>query len=227
VRRPVVLLLIAGCLLWAWVANPVNRPPAKQPTEHYLKAYQFSTDWFTNRSRISVWEEVLGPMKGTAFLNYLEVGVYEGRSAIWMLENILTHPTARLIGVDTFPGDLKERFMTNVRISGFERKVTAIKGYSRVELRNLPLGRFDIIYIDGSHAAADVLADAVLSWELLKNGGLLIFDDYPLWPHLPDERRPQIAIDAFISVYRNSIEVIHQDWMVILRKRSGHGMPLR
>ena len=49
---------------------------------------------------------------------------------------------------------------------------------SQVVLRRLPLETYDIIYIDGSHATSDVLEDAVLSYRLLKPGGLLIFDDY-------------------------------------------------
>ncbi|MCZ6464828.1 MAG: class I SAM-dependent methyltransferase [Proteobacteria bacterium] len=36
----------------------------------------------------------------------------------------------------------------------------------------------DFIYIDGCHEAACVLLDAVLSWDLLKVGGTMIFDDY-------------------------------------------------
>lgn len=32
------------------------------------------------------------------------------------------------------------------------------------------------MYIDGSHAAKDVIADAVLAWALLRPGGVLIFD---------------------------------------------------
>lgn len=33
-----------------------------------------------------------------------------------------------------------------------------------------------VVYIDGSHAAKDVIADAVLAWALLRPGGVLIFD---------------------------------------------------
>jgi len=38
---------------------------------------------------------------------------------------------------------------------------------------------YDIVYIDGSHVANDVLQDAVLVWQLVKVGGFMIFDDYP------------------------------------------------
>ena len=40
------------------------------------------------------------------------------------------------------------------------------------------INNFDLIYIDASHYAPDVLSDAVLAFKLLKPGGILIFDDY-------------------------------------------------
>lgn len=40
--------------------------------------------------------------------------------------------------------------------------------------------KFDFIYVDGLHLSQDVLYDALLSFDLLKVGGILIFDDY-LW----------------------------------------------
>ena len=97
------------------------------------------------------------------------------------------------------------------------------QGFSR--LRKLPLDSFDVVYVDGSHTADDVLADAILSWGLLKTGGIVIFDDY-LWDggyytgngrHLPGELLPGMAINAFIQTYRSYIEVVHHDYQMILR----------
>jgi len=76
--------------------------------------------------------------------------------------------------------------------------------------------RFDLVYIDGSHEAADVLADAVLAWPLLKPGGLLGFDGYT-WQTLPEsERRPVPAIDAFLTAMRGRYQEVyrgHQLWV--------------
>jgi predicted O-methyltransferase YrrM len=193
---------------------------------HYLKNYNFTLD-STFRGfirQIPVWKKVLRPFKGKPNIHYLEIGVNQGRSAIWVLENILTHPTSTLAGIDIFPEgtDWKEKYLSNLDMSGFAHKATTIEGFSQIKLRSLPLNSFDIIYIDGDHKADGVLADAVLSWDLLKAGGILIFDDY-LWfkEHLPDELRPQIAIDSFITAYRNSIEVVHRGNQVFIRKRKG------
>ena len=64
--------------------------------------YEFDQDrdWV---SRVgATWMKALEPYKGKPNVRYLEVGVYEGRSFIWMAENILTHPTSRLTGIDPF-----------------------------------------------------------------------------------------------------------------------------
>lgn len=45
-------------------------------------------------------------------------------------------------------------------------------------LCQLPVNAFDFYYVDGSHVAPDVMADAVLGWRLLKPGGIMVFDDY-------------------------------------------------
>jgi predicted O-methyltransferase YrrM len=59
--------------------------------------------------------------------------------------------------------------------------------------------QFDFIYIDGNHCCDNVLADAVMSWTMLKPGGIMLFDDY-LYEDLPDVLdRGKIAIDAFCT----------------------------
>ena len=91
-------------------------------------------------------------------------------------------------------------------------------------MRNLPLESFDIIYIDGSHAKDAVLEDAVLSWRLLKEGGLLIFDDYR-WAGVfgvaefdAETDVPKLAIDPFVRCFDRHFDVIHNSHQLILRK---------
>ena len=189
-----------------------------EPTNNKLKTYNFSSDWFTRN--ISLWNKLLHPLKEKPNIHYLEIGSYEGRSAVWMLENILTHSSAKLTGIDIFPGDLKQRYLSNIKKSGSSQKVITITGKSQIELKKLPAESFDIIYIDGSHKADDVLADTVLSWNLLKIGGILIFDDYS-WKRneFPKHLRPEIAIDSFINAYSNHIEIMHKGYQVFLRKK--------
>ena len=132
---------------------------------------------------------------------------------------MLTHETARIECVDVFyDGGYASRFDHNIRTALGERKVRKIAGRSQEVLRRLPLDHYDAIYVDGSHAAADVLEDAVLAFRLLKRGGVLIFDDY-LWnTHLDPAVIPKPAIDAFLTIFQGHYELMHVGYQVSLRR---------
>jgi len=67
---------------------------------------------------------------------------------------------------------------------------------------------FDFIYIDGSHQAPDVITDACMAWQLLKTGGIILFDDYA-WLDMPGIlQRPKIAIDAFTTLFSDKLQVV-------------------
>jgi hypothetical protein len=83
-------------------------------------------------------------------------------------------------------------------------------------------GPYDFIYIDGSHLAPDVLADAVLGWLLLKSGGIMIFDDFR-WDRMPrPEQCPGIAIEGFLRCHSGWYDLLHVDWQVAIRKRPSY-----
>ena len=215
VRVALIILLFAnplGAASGSLQAQSVHK-------EERAKPYKFTKDWFSGN--IPLWTEVLAPFKGKPNIHYLEIGVWEGRSAIWVLENILTHPTSTLTGIDVFPDNLKETYIENLRISGFPEKAVTLTGLSQIELRRLNPDSYHIIYIDGGHTADMVLADAVLCWDLLKVGGVIIFDDYRWGREYPDEIRPGMAVDTFITAYRNHLELVHKGYQVIVRKKEG------
>lgn len=175
---------------------------------------------------------------GIPNIQVLEVGSFEGRSAVWLLENLLTGPGAHLTCIDKFvlddefreiidrmklviPQDLdiEARFDHNIALAGGKKRVTKLKGSSGDILRTLPLSHFDLIYIDGSHTARNVLTDAVLCWDLLKQDGLMIFDDYR-WNVFPEDslKSPAVAIDSFMRCFDGEFVTILMDYQVILRK---------
>ncbi len=198
----------------------IVRDPLAPTPDAYLEDYEFTDDWFT--PHIPVWKAALSPFQGQPGIQYLEIGLYEGRSAVWMLENILTHPTARMTGLDIFEGPLKERYLANISLSGAADKVTTIIDYSQIVLRKLPLDSFDIVYIDGSHDENDVFEDAALSWRLLREGGVLIFDDYrhvACYGH-NNVASPKVAIDGFYRSFQRQLEVIHNSHQLLLRKNT-------
>lgn len=183
----------------------------------------FSQDWFTYS--IPQWEAALAGAHGRPNFRALEVGCYEGRSARWLLENVLTGEGATLDCIDTFlgtvtpmpgaPDAMLDRFLAN--IAPWRPRVTVHRGESWKTLRGLA-GPYHFAYIDGSHWAADALSDAVLIWPLLAEGAVLIFDDY-IWGggRFPHER-PQLGIDSFLACYTGRYELLQKSHLVALRK---------
>jgi predicted O-methyltransferase YrrM len=196
---------------------------ADRPENPYKGSYEFNPDldWFSQN--VPVWNAAMEDYKGRPELQYLEIGCFEGRSAVWMLENVLTDPTSNLTCVDPYQEHIgeavKQRFLSNVAKAGAADRFQLVQGFSQEKLRELPLDKFDIIYIDGDHRAAPVLEDAVLSWRLLKVGGLMIFDDYR-WEveRQPPAERPLMAIDFFTETFKDRVEIVHRDYQLILRK---------
>jgi glycosyltransferase involved in cell wall biosynthesis/predicted O-methyltransferase YrrM len=192
------------------------------------QGYQFTQDWFSHN--IPVWETTLRSLAGKP-LNALEIGSWEGRSTCWLLTHILTHDAARITCVDTFAGSiehasyesdylqsLEERFDFNIAKTNAAHKVIKKVGSSQEILRSLPQNSYDLLYIDGSHLASDVLEDTLLSWRLVKVGGVIIFDDYGFSFADQPKHNPKLAIDAFLQIFAEHIDLIHQGYQVIIQK---------
>lgn len=205
-----------------YLLKKVNRKPAPPV---------YSTDWFSHH--IVNWMEWLAHYQHQPDLLFLEIGSYEGRSTRWLLDNILTHARSQIICIDTWRGSMEhvewknnmnmvqKNFLHNIH--PHRKKVKCCIGTSQEIIRNKPAvfrsGSFDFIYIDGSHAASDVLEDAVYSFRLLKSGGLMVFDDYT-WDYYPDAKlNPRMAIDAWLACFEGQYQLLHQQQQVCVQKR--------
>jgi len=187
--------------------------------------FEFTTDWFSRFA--SVWRQLLERHPPSRIL---EIGSYEGRAACFLVETCAAVRDIELHCVDTWQGGVEHEAGAMPAVEGrFDRNIASAmaaaphkvdfhkhKSFSAPAMvRLLADGRaetFDLIYVDGSHQAPDVLADAVLAFMLLKVGGLLIFDDY-LWSMEGAGRQdfynmPKPAIDAFVNLYQRKLSVV-------------------
>jgi predicted O-methyltransferase YrrM len=191
-----------------------------------LNQYVFSKDWFSNN--IPRWQQNLKKLikkgKNTPLLA-LEIGSFEGRSAIWTLENILVHTDSKIICVDNFNNipsrnrnATKQRFLQNT--ASFGDKISLIDDDSRNALKSPDIltKQFDFIYIDASRHSKNVLEDAILSLPLLKVGGYIVFDDYTSSKE-HDFSCPKQGIDAFLDIFNDELKVENTSWQVIARKK--------
>ena len=184
----------------------------------------FSQDWFSHNK--PTWEKTITPyLKAIDSPKILEVGVFEGRSSLWFLSNF---PALVLTVIDpwAFTNDASEdtynRFKSN--ISPFNDRVTVMRGTSQL-MRTLQDKEYDVIYIDGEHTSSAVLHDAILAYELVKIGGLLIFDDYQGGDK--SLMYPKPAVDFFHEAYGalNKIELVSDSYQRIYKKLAGVAPP--
>ncbi len=190
--------------------------------------YQYSKDWFTGWAP-EVWLQLVDklPMRK----RFLEIGSYEGRSAVWTVENMM-EDGGEIVCIDTWAGGeehatmdgVEDRFDYNIatlRTQYPDRYVTKMKSPSLGALivANEQYDPFDFVYIDGSHVAKDVLTDAVLAWPCLRPGGIICFDDYLYGDPRDILHRPKIAVDAFVNIFSEQLEFIHVGYQMIVRKK--------
>jgi predicted O-methyltransferase YrrM len=201
---------------------------AEESFETYFAGAELTTDWTSRNYRL--WASLLASRRHEP-LRLLEIGSWEGRSALFFLNYL---PQATIVCVDTFAGSIEHRSWplwqrwTQLRrieqrfdrnLAPFGARVEKLKADSRVALGRLGLARrrFDVVYLDGSHLAVDVYRDAVLSWPLVVRGGLLIFDDYQRKLG-PAHDLPAVGIDAFLEAHKGGYEELFRGHQIAIRK---------
>jgi hypothetical protein len=190
---------------------------------------EFSSDWTS--LHIPIWIAVLRSFRDRP-CDVLEIGSWEGRSAVFFLEFLLH---CRLTCIDTFGGGaenhaspvesgqiplIERRFDSNLKayVPRFEklkaRSITALDALSQAG------ASFDIIYVDGSHMRDDVMVDSILAWRMVRSGGLLIWDDYAGGVGKPSPERVCPAVDSFLAWHMGEFIELHRGYQVIVQRRT-------
>ncbi len=179
--------------------------------------YFFTLDIFSHR--IEVWTEQLKSSIGAENINALEVGFYQGMSACWLLDTILTHKTARLTCIDeNYNPKLKE----NITKTGAEFKVSVLDGNTHELLRGCKTNSFDLINLQDRCKLIDhVEKTTELAWQLLKPQGLMILNYYGWRNPGNDRENPKIGIDRFLGSIKDRWQPTYQSaqtFQLIIRK---------
>jgi len=188
---------------------------------NYNFTYDFREGPYSNI--LSIFKEFGTPTK------MIEVGSYEGRTSLWISDNMhelgldlevfMIDPH---IGSDDIPHTLKEireNFINNleyVKIRNPKHKVHHLDKTSTEGLLELiqKKEKVDFIYVDGDHKSCQVLTDLVLSWELLKENGVILCDDVNGWQFTDKngvsaaQLSPKMAVEAFIQCNWHKIRVL-------------------
>lgn len=195
--------------------------------ERWYDGKSFSSDWTT--WHFGNWCKWLHRLRD-APVRILEIGSWEGRSALFFLNYF---PACRLTCVDTFGGSVEhalnpyfaalvpeteKKFDAN--LSAFAGRIEKRKGPSSAVLPQLAIEhrQFDIIYVDGSHRAADVFSDAALSWPMVAREGIVIFDDYEFDQMEGELERPMLGIDVFLASIEGQYRLLHKGYQVAIAR---------
>ncbi len=155
-----------------------------------------------------------------------------GRAARRCSSSTIFRP-AGLVCVDTFGGNVEHalnphfaalvpeterKFDANV--ASFAGRFEKRKGSSSAVLPQLAIEhrQFDIVYVDGSHRAADVYSDAALSWPMVARNGIVIFDDYEFDQMEGELERPMLGIDIFLAAIDGQYRLVHKGYQVAIVK---------
>ena len=206
-------------------SNFLERKIKKNTTFNQFKELinnkNFSTYWFLNNYKI------IGnflPKDYNKKFNYLEIGSFEGLSALFVLSywknvkatfvDIWESSSDESQFLDFNFKDIEKTFDSNLDGYNFTKiKSTSTEAFTKLKKKL----RFDCIYIDGSHNGFDIYNDAVASFDILNEGGLIIFDDITnIYNEI--EMQPHDAFEKFYNFYKNKIKVLFLKNIAIVKK---------
>jgi len=169
----------------------------------------------------------------------LEIGCFEGKTTNYIVDNILSHD-GKIVCIDPLENtylvdnlNAKDelsnkywncfnqqynRFIENTK-HNFE-KIELYRELSSSALTKLTLeykNKFDFIYVDGDHREQGVYLDGLLSLELCKTGGIILFDDY-LWKDCHDIEETKKGIDRFLTDCQNNIQILISNYQIAVEK---------
>lgn len=183
----------------------------------------FTSDWTSDK--LQNWTRFVSRNNVRSIL---EIGSWEGRSAIFFLEHCLN---STITCIDTFKGGqehlgieglatVEERFDSNLAPYGSRVEKIRSRSIPALDRLGIDCRMFDVLYIVGSHQRDDVILDTLLAWRLLKKDGLMMWDDYRWKRDLPERDRPETAVNTFFDLHGDELEILYLADQVIARRRS-------
>jgi hypothetical protein len=140
---------------------------------------------------------------------YLEIGSYEGNSALFVATNF---PNSNITCVDLWEGveEYKGKDFSIIE-KNFDLNLEGLNNITKIKstsddffIKNKTM--YDFIYIDGNHKFDYVLRDCENAWKFLNDGGFLVCDDY-IWNYYADIKlNPCFAINKFLE--KNKIKIL-------------------
>jgi GR25 family glycosyltransferase involved in LPS biosynthesis/predicted O-methyltransferase YrrM len=203
------------------VYNVIDATVCKQERQ-----FQYTNEWFCRNINISM--KMLKNLFYNNPVNILEIGTHEGRSVIWMLENLCTLPGSTFTSIDPYLDcdttspvneDVYKRFCHNINLCTEKEKFNQYIDYSNNILPKLIQENkiYNLVYIDGSHLEDDVYDDMCNAHQLIESGGIMLMDD----AGFDYNKTTGIigAIKRFLNKNASEYKIILKEWQFMIQKR--------
>lgn len=157
---------------------------------------------------------------------FVEIGVFEGATTFFVSDTFTKfNDNLKIIAIDPHVGsidmlehgdDVAKFFQYNLGINK-NKNVEYIRKHSTFGLLELIQRgqKAEVIYLDGDHRADQVLADLVLSWQILVPGGIILCDDTGTWKYADKhgtesaQMSPRMAVENFIQCNWHNLSIIN------------------
>ena len=185
-----------------------------------MAVYKFTSDYFGTCEIKLALDESASKM---ANWKILEIGSFEGSSAVYFSDNLLEHPEAELTCVDPFlandtttpfsmdGNDTLHIFINNISKSKNFQKITLRRMFSS-EFYNKNTKKFNLIYVDGSHLVEDIKVDFIECLKILEPGGYLAFDDY-----LSGDGSIKKCIDELYEANKDKLQILGHGYQIFFQ----------
>ena len=97
----------------------------------------------------------------------------------------------------------------------FKNNINLIKGNSNIILKKIDMSKIDFVFLDGGHNYETVLNDLKCCYEVVKNNGIILCDDYDL-SFAPGVKK---AIDEFVLENNFDCQIICNNRFAKIQRR--------
>ena len=182
---------------------------------YYRTKYEITQNWFLNSELRIYLKDYISKSEKNCIL---EIGSYEGMSAIFFSNNYLDHPESTLTCVDphgvskNIPKEVKGRFIRNIAKSKNFEKINYINMKSD-DFFVSNTKKFNFIYIDGNHEYEQVFRDLTNASINITVDGIIWLDDFLWYP----ENNKENPILKFLDE-NNEFKIIHKGYQLAIKK---------
>ena len=175
----------------------------KRQHQNFIKNKKITNDYFSPHS--FNFFNILKKKK--SFFEYLEIGSFEGNSALFVAKNF---SMSKISCVDPWikTSEYAEELNFIDVEKNYDENIKEFKNIKKIRMTSDAFFEnnskmFDVIYVDGYHYGPQVLKDLRFSWKFLNHEGYLICDDYIWNLSEKSEITPCFAINKFLGEINN------------------------